>query len=528
MDEHATARASSSDAGEAVPVERQSYWVRSTPASDYPPFAGGGATEVAVLGGGIVGLTTALLLARAGVGVTLLEAARLAEGVSGYTTAKLTVAHGLAYSRLARSHGEAAARDYARSQSAGLELVRELVEELEIDCDLEETASVVYAESEEEAERLEEEQAAARIAGLAVTRAPDPGLPFPVAGALRLEGQAQLHPRRYLLRLAEELRRLGGGVYEHSRVLAVEGDGPFTARLEQGELRAPALVCATHYPIVKQARFVPRIHPYRGYVVAGPLPGAAPEGIFLDAGSPTRSLRTTPLPDGRRLLLVGGEGHKVGHEPDTRARYDALEAFLHEHFPGAEAEYRWSTQDLVPVDGLPLAGGVGDGAYVATGFAGWGMTGGTTAALLIAEQITGTSRDWHALYDPGRVKLLAGAGRLVRENLDVAGQLLGGRLRPRPAAEEAGALGDAPRGEVVSHEGRKLAVATAPDGAVHAVSATCTHMGCVVAWNDAESSWDCPCHGSRFAADGRVLHGPATTPLEPVDVDLAGVGRGRS
>lgn len=428
--------------------------------------------------------------------------------------AQTPVAHGLAYSRLARAYGEEAAATYARSQTVGLELVRELVGELEIECDLEETASVIFAERDDERVRLEHESTAARAAGLPVEWTAEAGLPFPVAGALRLEGQAQLHPRRYLLRIAEEVVSLGAAVYEGSRVLAVDGDGPFTARLEQGEVRARTVVCATHYPIVRQASFLPRIHAYRGYVVAAPLRDGAPGGMFLNVGSPTRSLRTTPLDDGRRLLLVGGEGHKVGQERHTAQRYAALEAFLREHFPGTETAYRWSTQDLVPVDGLSFAGAAGDGVYVATGFAGWGMTGGTTAAILIADRIAGRERDWHALYDPGRRNLRAAAGRLLRENLDVAGQLVGGRLRPRPA--EAGA---APRGEILSHGGRRVAVASGPDGTVHAVSATCTHMGCVVAWNEAESSWDCPCHGSRFAADGRVLHGPATKPLEPVDLD---------
>jgi Rieske Fe-S protein len=288
-----------------------------------------------------------------------------------------------------------------------------------------------------------------------------------------------------------------------------------------GEVRADHVVLATNAPITSKGLFFARAHPWRAYAVAAHVPrGTLAGGTWINAGSPIRSLRTAPLDASEQLLIVVGEAHRVGQEDDTESHYDALAEFLEDNFPGTEVRYRWSTQDEFSIDGLPFIGRVGEPdshVHVATGFGGWGLTNGSVGALVIRDAILDRPNPWARVFDPNRSALAHGVGSLVTENVNVAKQLVVGRLRGRPDDLEGIVRGS---GAVVSIEGQRAAVFRAEDGALHAVSGSCTHMGCVVEWNAAERTWDCPCHGSRFATDGTVLHGPATTPLEPVDLEV--------
>lgn len=501
----------------------ESYWIASTPAPRrYPSVHGELSVDTAVVGAGIVGLTTALHLAQNGVPVALIEARRLARGVSGYTTGKVTVGHGLAYSRLRRTHGERAMCLYAQSQLVAMSTVAEHVRELDIDCDLEWASNYVFAETEEEIGPLQDEVDAAGDAGLEVSLELEPAAPFPATAAVRLDGQAQFHPRKYLLGLAEALHRRGGLIFEETRVTDFDAEQDpvlLTTEDEGTTIRARNVVLATHVPITSRGIFT-RVHPRRSYVVAARLRDPISfDGMWINVGEPTRSLRTTPAADGGRLVLLGGEGHRVGQEQDADERYAHLERFLITYLGDADVTHRWSTQDEFSVDGLPFVGRIGgDGSQVltATGFGGWGMTNGTLAAMLLVDELLGRRERWADLYDIGRTAVAQSAVRFVRENANVAAQLVGGKL-----AHHDDTPADVLRGEgrLVDLEDGTAAVYRAPDGDVIAVSAQCTHMGCLVAWNAAEDTWDCPCHGSRFDVDGTVLEGPATRPLEAVELE---------
>jgi glycine/D-amino acid oxidase-like deaminating enzyme/nitrite reductase/ring-hydroxylating ferredoxin subunit len=499
-------------------ADRTSLWLATSESAVLPPLTGTDEVDVAVVGGGIVGLTTALLAAQQGRSVLIVEGARLASGVSGFTTAKVTAGHRLAYSRLERDHGADAARLYAEAQQAGLEIVRSLVQRYDIVCDLESLPNYVVAQDESELDAIEEEAAAARRAGLSARVVTDVDAPFPSVGAVELSDQSQFHPRRYLLGLADVVLQAGGKIAERSGVLEITGDGPYLVRTEHGEVRATAVVVATNYPIVDPAFFATRIHPSRSYVVAARLAGDSwPSGMYINVGSPTRSVRTAPLEDGGRVAIVSGEGHRVGQEPSTEERYALLERFMREHLDVGETLYRWSTQDAYSVDGLPFVGRVNDqDLFVATGFAAWGMTNGTAAALTIVNDIAGKRLDWADVSALDRATVRASATDFVRENVNVAVQEITGALRGRDSQ-----LADLGPGEadVVEFDGSAVAAYREPSGALHTVSAVCTHMGCKVSWNPAEASWDCPCHGSRFAPDGTVLHGPALRALEPVSTE---------
>jgi glycine/D-amino acid oxidase-like deaminating enzyme/nitrite reductase/ring-hydroxylating ferredoxin subunit len=499
---------------------RESYWIASTEDSNYVPLAGDVEVDVAVVGAGITGLTTALLLQQAGRSVVVLEAkSTIGRGVTGFTTGKVTAGQGLAYSRIERTHGERAAALYAASQSAAVELVATLAEEHAIDCDLERVTHSVFAERADEIPELQGEAEAAARAGLPVELVHDPDVAFPAIAALGLPGQVQLHARKYLLGLARAVVQAGGVVHQEARVETVEDGDARSIRLPGGTVTARDVVLATHVPFGSAGAFYARLEAHAAYAVGVPVEEGVVVDAWINVGTPTRSLRTTPLENGRRLLVVVGEGHVVGREEDPRRRYEALAQYVRRHLTAEPIAYRWSTQDQYPVDGLPYVGRVGgerDGRYVATGFAGWGLSNGTLAGMLLRDAILGNDNEWAEIYDPERRSAMRAPGSLVKQNLGVARQLVGGKLRSR-----AGSVEDVPpgSGEVLELDGEKAAVHRAEDGRVSAVSAVCTHMGCDVVWNPAESTWDCPCHGSRFATDGAVLEGPATRPLAPVEIE---------
>jgi glycine/D-amino acid oxidase-like deaminating enzyme/nitrite reductase/ring-hydroxylating ferredoxin subunit len=498
-------------------VTNLSYWVTSTPETAYPQLDGDRSFDAAVIGAGIVGVTTAYMLRKAGLRVALVEMDRLARGATGYTTAKLTSGHSLIYRELTKSHGADTARLYASANEAGLSLIRRIVEQEDIDCDLETKTNYVYASATGDPEPIYEEAAAASAAGLPVEERTDLPLPYSVSAAVALRGQAQFHPRKYLIGLAERFVAAGGEVFEHTRVTNVEENDDCRAVTPHGAIHADHVVVATHYPFLDRALFFPRVHPKRSYAIAGPVDGSVlPEGMFISSDEPTRSLRT--IPDGdRTLLMVGGEGHDVGEDSDTEARYRNLERWANEHFGMAEVPYRWSTQDGVSVDHIPFIGTYHgtDRVRVATAFGKWGFTNGTIGAQVITDDIVGAPNEFAELYDPKRLPVKASASSFTRENAKVAARWTGDRV----VHPQRGSIDELAAGEAVVDGLPLNPVAAYRDeaGVLHKVSAVCTHLACIVRWNNSERSWDCPCHGSRFDIDGRVLQGPAVKDLKRID-----------
>ncbi|MFD8379659.1 FAD-dependent oxidoreductase [Streptomyces sp. NPDC059679] len=504
---------------------RGSYWIETAPGREpAPPPAGGLAVDVAVVGGGMAGLSTAWELARRGREVAVLEAGRIAGGVTGHTTAKLTVLHTLVYDRLRRTRGREGARLYAHSQSAAIRRAAELVGDLGIECAWEEAAACTYAEDPEYVAPLRAEAEAARAAGLPAEFVTGTELPYPVAGAVRVTGQAQFHPVKYLRALADDLCRRGGAVYEGTRVTGLTEGEPCVLATDAGaEVRAREVVVATHYPVFDRALLFTRLSPRRELVVAGALDAdRAPRDMYITPEQNTRSVRSAPYADGKRLLIVTGEHFTPGAPgiADVEERFGRLTAWAESRFPGLTPTHRWATQDNDSTDSVPLVGPLHPGSrhtYVATGFGGWGLSGGIMAGLLIADLVEGREVEWAGLYDPRRV------GSVVREGMSflkhqahVARHFVGDRLPPTTApAPEDLAPGD---GAVLRVGGHRCAVHRDDSGQLHAVSARCTHLGCLVAFNRAEQAWECPCHGSRFASDGRILQGPAVRPLEQREI----------
>jgi glycine/D-amino acid oxidase-like deaminating enzyme/nitrite reductase/ring-hydroxylating ferredoxin subunit len=496
----------------------RSLWLDTAqaPARREPPLPR--EADVLVLGAGIAGMTTAVLLAEAGRSVLVLEAAEIGSGVTGHTTAKLTAQHELIYHRITSRFGAAAAASYGASQLAALEWVAGTAARHGIECDLERVDSHVYATDPGQLDTLRTEAEAAATAGLPADLVEDVDLPVGAVGAVRFRDQAQFDPRKWLLGLATALEDAGGRIVEGVRATGIQEGKPSIVRTTAGAVRAADVVVTTHYPIFDRGLFFARLEPTRDLVVAGPATTRV-TGTYLDADS-HHSVRTAPgAAPGERYAIVGGEHYRVGDHVDVEARYERLAAWAREHVGLTEVRYRWSAHDMSTVDGVPYVGRYHPRAshlWVATGFGQWGMTGGTAAGLLLRDLVQGEENASAELFDPNRVNL-RGTGKLLSANATVAKFLAGDHVR----ALRAPGIDDlAPGQAVVTQRGAQMVAAYRDDsGALHAVNARCTHLGCLVSFNNAERSWDCPCHGSRFDVDGQVLHGPAVRPLKRITTE---------
>ena len=500
--------------------ENTSYWMVSAETPSHPRLQGDISVDVAVVGAGIAGLSVAAEVARTGRSVALLEAGRVAAGVTGGTTAKVSAAHGAIYHHLADKLGSDTAEAYASTQTQAMEHVTATAERLGVDCDLERQPAFVYSEHESEVDRLKAEAHAARRAGLPATFTHDTGLPFPVAGAVRVEDQLVFHPRKYLRAVTAGLVADGGLVFENTRVTGLEEGTPCVLTTEAGHrVSARHVVVATHYPVFDRSMLFTRLTPKREFVVAGVVEEAAdPRAMYVSTGSETRSLRGAAY-DGGRLLIATGAPFTPG---DSRSpqRLEDLTQWLLDRFPVDHLEFTWAAQDNFSGDRLPFIGPLHPGAshaWVATGFGGWGMTNGVLAGLLLRDVLEGRTPPWARIYDPRRMHPTLEAKTVVTSGARAAAGLVGNAsARLRAKLDRVRSVDDLAPGEagIVGDAAGEWATYVDDAGTQHAVSPTCTHMGCLVSFNGVEKAWECPCHGSRFDLDGAVLQGPATSPLE--------------
>jgi glycine/D-amino acid oxidase-like deaminating enzyme/nitrite reductase/ring-hydroxylating ferredoxin subunit len=489
-----------------------------------PPFGAldrDARADVVVVGGGITGLTTAYLLTRTGRKVILLERARCAQIDTGHTTAHLTMVTDTRLTELESRFGRTHAQAVWDAGRAAIAQIDEMASEHEIDCAFKWVDGYLHARngkpSADETEAFRAEAALACELGFDATFTTT--VPFAGGPGIGFHDQARVHPRRYLAGVARALAAEGCGIYEHTEAEEFR-ESPLGVKANGHWVSCDDIVIATHNPLVGMASmasatvFQTKLALYTSYVVAGRIPrGTVPDALFWDTGDPYRYVRLEAHRD-HDLLIVGGEDHKTGQADDTQACFERVEQVARERVPDIELTHRWSGQVIETPDGLPYIGQMTEHQYAATGFGGNGMTFGTLSAMLIADAIDGQKNPWAELFEPGRSALRRGLWEYVKENADYPYYL----LRDRFAGAEGRSVRAVKRGQgkVIEHNGEKVAAYRDSHGALTLRSAVCTHMGCVVGWNDAEGTWDCPCHGSRFTPQGDVISGPAETPLSHV------------
>ena len=484
----------------------QSLWLAAQSSTTYPPPSDERAFDVLVLGGGITGLTTALLLKRRGARVAVVEAGRVGAGVSGNNTAKVTALQSTMLTSISGTRGSDVADEYAVRSLAAVELVAELAAAEGIECDLQRREALTVAVRDSELSDVEQEYEAARRAGLPVDMTASVDLPYPVAGAVRLRDQIEFHPVKYVSGLAAAVDGDGCRVFEDTRAMSVSEGSPMRVETTRGMLTGDRVVVATHYPVWDRGVYFARMEASRSYCVAARVRGEPARGMSITTGAETWSYRSAG-----DLMIVLGKSHPAGARGVDGSRYAAVEEHLRKHWDVEQVTHRWSAQDPTPYDHTPMIGTYlprNSRMYVASGYSKWGLSGGTMAAAILSEQLTGGPGT--DAFSPHRVSL-RGLPELARLNAKVGVDLVADRLMPGQISSAADlAPGSA---GVVRTGTERTGVYRDPDGGLHAVSMRCTHLGCLVRFNAAETSWDCPCHGSRFDVDGEVLEGPAVRPL---------------
>lgn len=480
-------------------------------------------TDVCVIGAGIAGLSTAYLLACEGKSVVVLDDGPIGGGMTERTTAHLSNVIDDGYVTIERLHGERGARLAFESHTAAIDRIEAIITTENLACDFERVDGFLFQAPEQPVEQLEEERVAALRAGLVgverIERPPAPALePGP---CLRFPRQAQFHPLKYMIGLMRAIERRGGRIFTDTHVETVQGGEHAVIEIRQGHVvMAKSVVVATNTPINDMVVVHTKQAPYTTYVIGAGVPkDSVPTALYWDQADPYHYVRIQKdaAANGRDVLIVGGEDHKTGQADDGKERHLRLERWARKRFPMMEQiEYRWSGQVMEPTDGLALIGrnpGDASNVYIATGDSGMGMTHGTIAGMLLTDLIVGRDNPWAALYDPSR-KALKSIGTFVQENLNVAAQytdwLSSGNIESESKIPKDS-------GAVLRNGMHKVAVYRDEEGTLHRRSAVCPHLKCIVAWDSVEHTWNCPCHGSRFDAYGKVINGPANTDLSPIE-----------
>jgi glycine/D-amino acid oxidase-like deaminating enzyme/nitrite reductase/ring-hydroxylating ferredoxin subunit len=476
--------------------------------------------DVVVIGAGITGLATAVLLARAGKRVAVLEARYVGAGATGNTTGKVSLLQGTKLSRIAGKHGNDVLRAYVAGNTEGRDWLLRYCEDHGLSVQREDAYS--YAQSAAGVEDANAELAACRDAGLDAEWISEADVPFPFHGGVRMREQAQLDPLPLLSSLATELETHGGRLFQGFRAESVSGLKPLTITVQPRRtaedpepqrlsLITDQVVLATGTPILDRGGFFARVKPQRSYCLAFDVPGDLTSPMFISVDSPTRSVRYAPTAGGDKLI-VGGAGHPVGRSDGPSRSIDELRRWTFLHYPGAMQTHFWSAQDYQSIDELPYVGPLlpgNDKICVATGFDKWGMTNGVAAALALSARILGGRMDWARAFASWSPRELAGIRTAVQANLEVGFNLAKGWITPITAHAATPTEGQG----VVSGPPWRLRATSVVDGTLRTTSPVCPHLGGIVTWNDADEAWECPLHGSRFDADGEVLEGPATRGL---------------
>jgi glycine/D-amino acid oxidase-like deaminating enzyme/nitrite reductase/ring-hydroxylating ferredoxin subunit len=499
-------------------MRKQPLWEIDFDLPAFPRLDADVETDVCVVGAGIAGLSVGYMLARAGKRVAVLDDGAIGRGMTGVTTAHLTCALDDRYSEIERIHGLQVARVAARSHQAAINRIDAIAGDERIDCDFERVTGFLFRAPQDKEDSLPRELGALRRAGVyeavMIDRAPLRG--YDTGPCIAIPAQAQFHPLKYLAGLARAIRRAGGDIYTGTHADSIEGGDPARVRAGRRVVTADAVVVATNSPVNDLVAIHTKQAPYMTYVIAARVePGYVPPGLYWDTLDAYHYVRIHRV-RGNDYLVIGGEDHKSGQADDTALRHGRLEDWARQRFPSmGPVEYAWAGQVMQSLDGLAFIGRNPhdkDNVYVVTGDSGTGITHGTIAGILLTDLILGRSSPWQKVYDPSRVPIRAAAA-FARENANMASQF-GDWLK----AGEVASAEEIPNGSGALLRDRLTPVAAYRDtsGRLHRASAVCPHLGCIVHWNAGDTTWDCPCHGSRFDRFGTVINGPANKDLTPL------------
>ena len=473
--------------------------------------------DVVIVGGGITGISTAFHLQKAGMSCLLLEAHELCFGTTGGTTAHINTLLDVPYSTIEKKFSKESSRLVAESVKEAVNTIRDTINKYNIDCDFKTASATLFAQTDKQKDELDKISEATNDAGIKNNFINKISIPIKFIKAMQVDGQAKFNPVRYVLSLAIQFEKAGGVILQQCRFVSADENENVTVETSIGKYISRFLIYATHIPPgVNLLHF--RCVPMRSYAMAVTLKnGEYPEDLLYDMYDPYNYYRSQKI-EGRNYFIVGGYDHKTAHEENQEYRFLKLESHIRKYFEIKEVAYKWSSQYYESPDGLPYIGQLPghDKIFVATGFGGNGMPYSTVAALLLTKMITNQESPYKDLYDPNRLKPVAGFTNFVSHNADVVKQFAS-RWFSHEELHDLAELATE-EGKIVNYKNEKLAIYKDKNGSIHALSPICTHVGCEVKWNNAELTWDCPCHGARYSYDGRVMNGPTTKNLAKANI----------
>ena len=490
----------------------KSLWLDTTPLPTYQHLTKNIEADLCIVGAGITGITLAYVLRKSGLKIALIDSGQLLHGATAYSTAKLTAQHHIIYHDLIQNYGECSAKRYANAQISAIEFVKRT----NIECDLEHLSSYVYTQQEEHVKVLEEEWNAAKQLGFDCELVSDLELPFKVEKALAFHNQAQFNPLKYLVGLLKELEESSNiMIYQQTAAAHLEQleDGRYQIETKNNyQVTVKKVVQACHFPFYDGGSLLfAKIEARTSYLTASNQAATQLNGIYISYEKPARTMRNY-----KDFLIVGGEDHRTGTADNNLEKYEAIRHFIDKQFQISDIQYHWSTQDYMTPDKLPFIGELNDaGIYVATGYQKWGMTNGIAAALLLHDLVLGIANPWAELVNPQRFNLKAQFKDLVTYNSRVVAELVKGKLKMGELFVDVDADMEVGQSKVIETMAGTYGVYKDQDGGVHMLDITCTHLGCELRFNQGETTWDCPCHGSRFSYEGDVISGPAHHNLQP-------------
>ena len=500
----------------------KSYWVESTNQTNYPKISENMNTDVLIIGGGITGIATSYMLSESNLSIIIVDANRIGMGVTANTTAKITSQHALIYDYLLNSYNFDTAKAYLDSNEEAKKNIYNIINKENINCDFSYQDSYVYTCNKSNVTKVVDEVSAVTSLGLKAKYVTECPLPFSIEAAIKFPKQAQFHPRKYILSLLPILERRGVQIFENSKVIDIKHiNDAYEVYIDNYKITCKYLVMASHYPIKNfPGMYFIKMYQDSSYAIGIELEKEIFDGMYISCDTPTASFRNIVQDNGKKLLIVGGSGHKTGDiSTDIESSYINLENYIKSIYPKAKIKYRWMTEDCVTLDKIPYIGEFSKflpNMYVATGYKKWGMTSSHVAAKIISDKILDRSNPYEKIYTATRLEPIKNSkefGNILKQSV----YSLAINKASNPILSYTELKNDS--GGVVDYKGKKLGIYKNKQGKMFAVIPYCKHLGCELSWNNLEKTWDCPCHGSRYDYTGKIITEPTTETLDTVDLE---------
>ena len=499
-----------------------SLWLNSSKnTNEFKELTNNEETEICIIGAGIFGLSCAYYLSKLGFKVIVLEKNGIAEKATGNTTAKITSQHGLFYDYLINSYSKKFASDYLEANEKAIENIREIIDTEKIKCDFEIQNNYVYTTKNSELRAIKKEVEAVESLGFPCEFVTKTGLPFEIAGAICFKNQAQFHPVKYTHGLCKSILSNGSKIYTNTTVTNVEktNNSSYIVSTKNNTVKCKYVIVASHYPFINfPGLYFTKMYQSTSYIIAVDTKKTLFNGMYINFTNPIFSYRTAKY-EGKELLLIGGGDHKTGQLSSYKDTYGILEQEAKKYYPDSEILFRWNTRDCIPLDKIPYIGQYSTlmpNVFVGTGFKKWGMTSSNVAANIIVGKICGKENKYEYIFNSSRLKPIKNLDEFKNMMIQSSKSLVFNKLkRPNMSFDEI----QNNSGSIVEINNQKVGIYKSPDGKIFAVKPVCTHLGCLLSWNDVDKTWDCPCHGSRFNFNGKNLYDPAFKDLETYDID---------